>query len=365
MVRKIKAVRFRSVPVLGYMLFFLLCASVIALSGCTKREAPAPELRIFTWSEYFDDAFLKSFGEKNGVKVKADYFSSNEEMLAKLQIVGSDSGYDLILPSDYMVGTLIEHKMVRPIDKSKLSSLLADFDKDALNPEYDPDLRYTVPLAVGTTGIAVNAKAAPNAPATLSWKEMMENPAYKGKVTLLDDSKEVLQMAFMILGKTMAAATEADVHAAFAYLKAHKAQIKGFPPETRPVIEADECTLCMAYSGDVLSVAKDKKDVRFVVPTDGATIWTDNLAIPSNAKNPEMAYKFIHEVLSTEGAKNFTLRTNYRTANVKARAALPKEISGNPVIYPSATDRARMHYIVPRKDLALVIDKEWALLKSQ
>jgi len=78
-----------------------------------------------------------------------------------------------------------------------------------------------------------------------------------------------------------------------------------------------------------------------------------------------LAYKFINEVLSREGAKNFTLRTNYRTANAKARAALPEQVSGNPVIYPRATDRSRMHYLVPRKDLSLVIDKEWALLKSQ
>jgi spermidine/putrescine transport system substrate-binding protein len=366
MVRKISALtRSLSFPSsITFAAFFLVCALAVALSGCAKKEEAAPELRLFTWSEYFDDAFLKSFGEKNGVKVKADYFSSNEEMLAKLQIVNGDSGYDLILPSDYMVRTLIELKMVKPFEKSKVT-VTASFNKEALNPEYDPGLAFTVPLAVGTTGIAVNAKLAPNAPTSISWKEMMENPAYKGKVTLLDDSKEVLQMAFTILGKTMAAATEADVHAAFAYLKAHKAQIKGFPPETRPVIEADECALCMAYSGDVLSVAKDKKEVRFVVPTDGATIWTDNLAIPANSKNSDLAYKFINEVLSVEGAKNFTLRTNYRTANEKARAALPKEISGNNVIYPSASDRARMHYVVPRKDLALVIDKEWALLKSQ
>jgi len=193
----------------------------------------------------------------------------------------------------------------------------------------------------------------------------MEAPTYKGKVTLLDDQKEVLQMALSVLRKSMAKATEADVKAAFAYLKAHKAQIKGFPPETRPVIEADECALCMAYSGDVLSVAKEKKDVTFLVPQDGATIWTDNLAIPNNAKNVDTAYQFINELLSVDGAKSFTTRTNYRTANGKAKAALPNDVSGNAVIYPSAKDRARMHFIVPRKDLALVIDKEWALLKSQ
>jgi spermidine/putrescine transport system substrate-binding protein len=347
----------------------LVFVSLITFSACTKsgpgaNSSTPTELRIFTWSEYFDDDFLRRFGETHHVTVKADYFSSNEEMLAKLQITGQDSGYDLILPSDYMVRTLIELKLVRALDHAKLP-ILSDFEKDTLNPEYDPGLQYSVPLAIGTTGIAVDSKVLPNAPASLTWKQVMEDPAFQGKVTLLDDAKEVLQMALRIQGKTMAKATEDDVKQAFAYLKAHKAQIKGFPPETRPVLEADECGLCMTYSGDVLSVAKDKKEIHFAVPSDGATIWTDNLAIPANAKNADIAYQFINELLATEGAKNFTLRTNYRTANLKARAALPKDISDNPVIYPSAAERARMHFIVPRKDLALVIDKEWALLKSQ
>lgn len=345
---------------------------LFALSSCTRQEgkSPAPsadapaELRIFTWSEYFDEEFLRAFGEKHHAKVKADYFSSNEEMLAKLQLLGSSSGYDLILPSDYMVRTMIELKMLATLDKGKLP-VLRDFEKDALDPEYDPGLRFSLPLAIGTTGIAVNEKLLPKAPPSLTWKEALENPAYKGRVTLLDDSKEVLQLALTIHGKSLATASETDVKEAFAYLRAHKAQLRGFPPETRPVIEADECALCMAYSGDALSVGRDKKGIRFVVPADGATIWTDNLAIPANAPNPELAYKLINEVLSPGGAKSFTLRTNYRTASLKAKASLPPEISGNGVIYPSASERKRLRFLVQRKDLAALIDREWALLKSQ
>ncbi len=354
------------------LIFFLLL--LLPIFGCTKStpesvsKEPSPsanliELKIFTWSEYFDDEFLRKFSEKNHVKVKADYFSSNEEMLAKLQLMGAE-GYDLILPSDYMVRTLIELKMISALDKSKLP-VLGDFEPETLNPEYDPGLKFSIPLAIGTTGIAINTKLLPKAISDLSWKEMLENPDYKGKVTLLDDAKEVLQIALTIKGKALAKATETDVKEAFAYLREHKSQLKGFPPETRPVIEANECALCMAYSGDALSVAKDKKEIRFVIPKDGATIWTDNLAIPTNAKNTDLAYKFINELLSTEGARSFTLRTNYRTANLKAKTLLLKELADSHLIFPTAQERARMHFLVQRKDLNLLIDREWALLKSQ
>lgn len=350
-------------------------AALLLFSACTKAPetgaAPAPatapaELRIFTWSEYFDDEFLRSFGERNNIKVKADYFSNNEEMLAKLQLLGKDSGYDLILPSDYMVRTLVELNMLLPLDKSKLP-VLGDFEKESLNPDYDPGLKFSVPLAVGATGIAINTKLLPKLAdvKTLSWKEALENPAYKGKITMLDDTKEVLQLVLTIQGKKITTASEADIKEAFAYLKKHKGQIKGFPSETRPVIESDECGLCMVYSGDALSVGKEKKEIRFVLPQEGATIWTDNLAIPANARNVDGAYKFVNELLSEQGARSFTERTGYRTANRKAKASLPKEVSGNPVIYPSEEARKKMSFLVHRKDLAAVIDREWALLKSQ
>lgn len=359
----------RTLAQLSTVLIFSLSFFACTKGGDSSSSSPAAgpkELRIFTWSEYFDDEFLRTFGEKNGVKVKADYFSSNEEMLAKLQLLGAGSGYDLILPSDYMVRTLIELKMLKALDKAKLP-VLKDFDPDTTNPDYDPGLQFSVPLSVGATGIAVNSKVLPKLAnvTSISFKELFEDPAYAGKVTLLDDTKEVLQAALAIHGKNIVTASETDVKEAFEYLKKHKAQLKGFPPETRPVLEADECGLCMTYSGDVLSVAKEKKDIRFVFPKEGATVWTDNLAIPANSQNPEAAYLFINELLSAEGARAFTERTNYRTPNLKAKAALPKEVAGNPVIYPSAEQRRKMHYLVQRKDLAQLIDREWALLKSQ
>jgi spermidine/putrescine transport system substrate-binding protein len=348
----------------------ILFLSLFAFSSCTKSPketgtaAPA-ELRIFTWSQYFDDDFLRAFGERHKVKVKADYYSSNEEMLAKLQLLGAESGYDLILPSDYMVRTLIELKMLRPLEKARLP-VLADFDPEVLNPSYDPGLSFSVPLALGTTGVAVNTKLLPTlkTAAGLSWREIFENPAYRGKVTLLDDTKEVLQVALLIQGKKLATATEAEVKAAFEYLKRHKSQIKGFPPETMPVMEAGECGICMAYSGDALTVAKEKKEFIYVLPNEGTTIWTDNLAIPANAKNVDVAYIFINELLSVEGAKSLTERTGYRSANLKAKAALPKEIAANPMIYPLEKDRQKMNFILNRKDLASLVDREWALLKS-
>lgn len=353
------------------MVFKIKIAALVLLTfffaSCTQKQESPKELRIFTWSEYFDESLLKTFETENKVKIKADYFSSNEELLAKLQVSaqGSDPGYDLILPSDYMVRVMAEMNLLQPLNKSKLP-FLENFEPSSLHPDYDKDLKFSVPMAIGTTGVAVNTKLLPELKGKeLSWKEIWENPKFLGKVSLLDDSKEVLQSALLIKGKNIATATEQDVKDAFAYLKAHKKQIKAFTAETRPVIEGNECAICMAYSGDVLSVAKEKSEIQFNLPKEGATIWADNFAIPKNAKNIDLAHAFMAAVLSTEGAKNFTERTGYRTANLKAKAALAKDVAENSTIYPKESDRKRFVYLMERKDLALLIDKEWTLLRSQ
>lgn len=338
-------------------------AFLLLLTSCTKSGPAAKELRLYTWSQYFDEATIKEFEQETGAKVKLDYFSSNEQMLTKLQLTQGERGYDLILPSDYMVRTMIEMKLLKPLDKSQLG-FLSDFEAEGLNPPYDPGLQYSVPLAVGLTGIAWNTKLLPKLSDSFTWKNFFEDASFKGRVTLLDDTKEVLQAALIANGKELAAATEADVKEAFAYLKKHKSQLKGFTTETRPVIEADECSLCMTYSGDARQVAAVKPEIKFVMPKDGVSIWTDNFAIPANSAEPELAYKFMAKILSAQEAKEFTERTGYRTFLKSAKALLPKEISENPVIYPRAQG-VKLYYLVDKKDLAALIDKEWALLKSE
>lgn len=341
----------------------LIC--LLTFTACTKPAPQGKELRLYTWSEYFDQELISEFEKETGAKVKVDYFASNEQMLTKLQLTQGDKGYDLILPSDYMVRTLIEMKMLKPVDKSLLP-FLADFEGAAVNPPYDPGLQYSVPLAVGTTGIAWNTKLLPKLPKAdkFTWKDFFETKEFAGKVTLIDDTKEVLQAALLAQGKDLAGAGEAEIKAAFTYLKTHKSQLKGFTSETRPAVEADECALCMIYSGDAYSIAKEKPEIKFILPADGATIWMDNFAIPANAAEPELSHKFIAKVLSAQGAKAFTERTGYRTFNAKGRELLSKEVSANATVHPN-NPSSHFHYIVEKKEFLPLVDKEWALLKSQ
>lgn len=350
---------------------FGLLGSIVLLGGCTKSastdSAPSRTLRVLTWSEYFKPEVIAPFEAKTGIKVQLDFMSNNEELLAKVQssVQGGQAGYDLILPTDYMVTTLIRLKLIKAIDKPKVT-VLENFEKQFLNPEFDPHNSHSVPFAWGTTGLAVFDDQIPTAlkGQGISWKEFFENSALKGKVTLLDDQREVIHAALLALGKSWSGATAADITAAFAYLKKHKPQIKAFVAEGSPAIEAKDAPMIQAYSGDVLTLAQEMPTLRYVLPTEGATIWTDNFAIPVNGQADDLAYQFINHVLEAQGAAVFTNSSFYLTPNRKSLEFMAPALLKTPGLQPTEAEFAQLHYLTDRPELLTLIDRLWTEVKT-
>jgi spermidine/putrescine transport system substrate-binding protein len=355
----------KSLAVLGFSLVFLGACTPKSPQSEPKSEERV--LRVLTWTEYLEEDTVTNFEKSTGIKVSRDYFTSNEELLAKIQfsVQSGKSGYDLILPSDYMVSTMVRQNLLKPIDHKKLA-VFSKFSKDFLSPAYDSKLQHAVPLAWGSTGVVVNTKLIPALKGVkkISWKDILENPKYKGRVTLLDDAKENLHVALMIQGKAWATATEDDIKAAFAYLKKVQGQIKIFTPEAEPAIEAGDCGLCMVYSGTGIRMAAGNPDLVYLIPSEGATIWTDNFAIPSNAAHSDWAEQFIDAVLADQSAAAFTNRTYFPTANVESYKLLKESTRTNVQVFPDAAIFKTLNYLTDREELLQLTDRLWTEFKS-
>ena len=116
------------------------------------------------------------FRTKYGITVNYDTYSSNEEMLAKLQ--AGASGYDVIIPSDYTVAIMISQNMLEPIDVTKLANF-GNLDPRFINRDYDPGNKYTIPYQWGTTGLIYDSTTGPSAPK--NWADLWD-PAYNGRL---------------------------------------------------------------------------------------------------------------------------------------------------------------------------------------
>src|SRR2546425_9313926 len=104
------------------IVLFLLMVGLVACSPASNEKGKGQvTLHLFTWSDYTEETAVKQFEERFGIKVESDTFGSNEELLAKLQ--GGASGYDVVVPSDYMVSILIKQGLLAEIDPAKIPNL--------------------------------------------------------------------------------------------------------------------------------------------------------------------------------------------------------------------------------------------------
>lgn len=311
--------------------------AVALTSGMVMLSANAmanDTVHLYTWTEYVPEGLLDQFTKETGIKVEVSSLESNETMYAKLKIQGKDGGYDVIAPTNYFVSKMAREGMLMELDHSKLP-VLSELNPDWLDKSYDKGNKYSIPQLLGAPGIAFNTKDYQGSKFT-SWADLW-NPEFKDKVQLLDDAREVFNIALLKLGKSPNTTDPAEIKAAYDELLKLRPNVLAFSSDNPAnSFISGEVSLGQLWNGSVRIAKKEQAPVDMVYPKEGPVLWVDNLAIPSNAKNPEAAYKLINYLLSAPVAEKLTLAIGYPTSNVKALPNLPKEITEDPAIYPPA-----------------------------
>ncbi len=318
-----------------------------ALSACSpasegKGDKKPVTLHLFTWSDYTEETAAKEFEQKFGIKVVTDTFGSNEELLAKMQ--GGASGYDITVPSDYMVSIMVKQGLLAEIDPSKIPNL-AQVYKHLKGLYYDPKNTYSIPYLWGTTGIGYNSDVVQTPPE--SWQTLFDERS-KGKISLLNDEREVFAMAA----------------AAKVRLMTQKPLIKTYTSENYDqLLVSGEVALAHGWSGTVLRAAAEKPSIKYVIPKEGGTIWQDNLCVLKTSTHKSEAMAFINYLLEPAVAARISTKVKYASANEAARTFLPKELATNPVIYPPELTIERLDWIKDVGDAIKLYDRAWTELK--
>lgn len=269
----------------------------------------APELSMFSWSDYVTQEVLDKFQQEYGVKVVIDNYDTNEALFAKFQ-AGGNPGYDLVVPSDYMVEKMIAAGMLDKIDFNNVPNV-KNLDPAHYKLYFDPTGEYSVAYFWGTTGLAYDSAALGRD--ITSWKDIFE-PAddIKGKIGMIDDERETLGAALRYKGYSANSADAAQVDEAKALLLAQKPDVKGYysSMDSRTNLVSGDVLVAMMFTGDAIAAQKDKPSIKYIIPEGVTTIWQDNLAIPKDAKNKYTAEVFI----------NFLLRPDIAALNANALA---------------------------------------------
>jgi spermidine/putrescine transport system substrate-binding protein len=331
-----------------------VAGSTLSILSCQPNTNPqqsggggggGPEekvLNLYNWGDYVAKSTIPSFEEKTGIQVTQDYFSSNEELLAKLQAGGT--GYDVIVPSDYMVTIMIKSDVIQPLDKSKIPNF-ENIGERFRGLPYDPNNEYSVPYQWGTTGILYNKKEIGKQEE--SWDPMW-NPEFEGRIGMLNDVRETPGAALYRLGYSVNTTDPDKLDEAEAALKEQKPLLRGYFDSTqnRPLVIKGDLLLGHVFSGDAFLALSGNNDLDYIIPKPAATRWTDNMCIPVGAEHPDNAHKFINHILD---AKVGAALSNYTYYNTPNGVALPmvdealKRLPGyNPQLTPKVYERLQI-----------------------
>ena len=322
-------------------------------------------LRLYTWGGYFNPDTVKKFEKQYDIKVQIDSYGSNEEMIAKLQ-AGGVRQYDVVVPTDFVVPSMIALKLLQPLDHKAIPNL-KNLAKTFASPGYDTGNKYTAAFTWFTVGLIYDKrkfKAAPD-----SWAVIFDPKARAGSYLLMDSTREMLGAALRYLGKDVNTASQADLQAAGKLLldaKKGKGSL-GFASDVnlKNRVVAGESAVSVGYIGDGLRGTTESPNVGVVLPKEGGTRSVDNLAIPAQAPNKDAANKFINWVLDAKIGAEIANWTFFPTPNAAALPGVKAQYRNNPSVYPPA---ALLSKYQPLKDVGTstrLYDEVWTAVKSR
>jgi spermidine/putrescine-binding protein len=345
-------------------LFFVFALGLVACGGAAPEAAS--EVNLYAWSEYVPQALLDGFTEQTGMKVNYDTYSSNEELLAKLQ--AGASGYDVIIPSDYMISIMTKQGLLEPLDLAKIPNFanIADEFKDL---EFDPGNQYSIPYQWGTVGLVVDTSKV-NRPLT-RWADLWDEE-FRDRVVLLDDEREVLGMVLLTLGYDKNATDPAQLEEAKQKLTELMPNVRLFDSDSpKTALLAGEVWLGHTWNGEAAIAHSENPAIDYICPEEGCGIWYDNLAIPKGAPHTDAAHAFINYILTPEASILITREFPYSNPN---QAALDLLKTQDPALYeaymgfgatnPSLEDIQNAKAIVDVGEATTEWDRVWTEVKG-
>jgi len=312
---------------------FLTLPLVLALAHCDFKETPTTRtaaaaaaagrvLRVFNWGDYIGSKTIQEFERRFNAKVVYDNYSSNEELIARLESGGV--AYDVVFPSGYAVEILRRKNLLRPIDKARLTNI-GNVMPQFRHPTLDPKLEHAVPYTWSTTGIAYDDRVL-TADEASSWKALF-SPKVEGQLLVLDDMRAAFGMALKANGQSANATDPAAIAAATDRLIAQKPLVRVYTGANIPdLLARGEVKVAYAWSGDILQAVARNPHLHYAVPREGTLIYVDYMCVTSAAKDPTLAADFINFILEPDVAADIASTTHYAVTNSTARDRVAEDV---------------------------------------
>lgn len=298
----------------------------------TPAPSPAGVLNFANWPLYIDtDAkdetkhkTIEDYQAATNSKVTyTEDIPDNVSFFGKIQPVlaaGQDTGYDLIVVTDWLVTKMAGLGYLETISLANVPNFTAHAADKYQNPGYDPNNAHSVPWQSGITGIAYNPKLTKRD--ITSFNDLLD-PAFKGRIGMFTEMRDTMNLALLGIGVKPLDATIDDVKNAQKKLLQQAPLVRNYYDNSyADALSSGDLAITMAWSGDVFQLQFDNPDLKFVVPKEGAILWVDNMSIPLHAKHPIDAQQMMNFVYQPEIAAQITEYVNYICPVPEAKAII-------------------------------------------
>lgn len=323
--------------ILSLALAFLMLCALLPVGVLAAEDV----INVYNWGQYISDGtdgsidVIAEFEKATGIHVNYVTFDSNETMYTKLKTGGSS--YDVIIPSDYMIGRLIEEDMLEPLDFDNIPNYQY-VDESFKNTAYDPENQYSVPYTWGTVGLIYNTKYVSD---VTSWKSLWDG-TYTGKILMFDNCRDAFAIAELMLGYSINSEDPAEFADAAALLQDQKPLVQQYVmDQIFAKMEREEAWIAPYYAGDYLTMVEENPDLAFCLPEEGFNLFIDAMCIPKGCTNKEGAEAFINFLCDPEISGRNLDYLGYSTPISAAKEFMDPETVASPVAYPDEETLSR------------------------
>ena len=323
-------------------------------------------LNVYNWGLYISDGsdesvdVLSAFEELTGIEVNYTTFDSNESLYAKMKSGGAV--YDVIFPSEYMVGKMAAEGMLAPLDYTNIPNF-ANIGSDYTGWDFDPENTYSVPYTWGTTGLIYNTTLVDEAPT--SWAALWD-VQYANNVLMFNNSRDAYAIAAKKVGRSLNPQSVDELTEVMQELKDQKAVVQAYVmDEIFDKMEGGEAAMAPYYAGDALTMIADNPDLAFVHPSEGVNFFVDSMCVPANSKNKAAAELFINYMCEPSVGLANCDYIGYSTPITAVWEQLDDELKYSEIAYPGddVMGKAEVFTTLP-DEINAALDAQWSEMKS-
>lgn len=338
----------------------IICIFTALLFTSCQSEGKQ-ELNILTWADYVPNEVVLDFENETGIKVNYSNFSTNDEMLAKLE-ASKGGQYDVIICSDYIIDIMRKKEnLIKELDTSKIENL-KNIEEEFKNKYYDPENKYSIPYSASSALIVYDSA---KVDFEIKGYKDLWNEKLKDSIVLLDGDRDIIGLTLQKMGYSVNETDKDILNKAKDDLLKLKPAIIGFDAnKPHEMMISGEASVGYMFGSQATAVMNEIPTLKFVFPEEGMGFYIDNVVVPYNAPNSDNAYKFINYILDGKVSAKISSTINYINTNSAAKEFLPEEFLNNTAINIPKQSLEKAEVYMDIGEAKIEYDRIWTEFKS-